>query len=109
MDILEKIKADYASKKMRKVEVPEWGATIYFNPLTLAERKQITAGHAKDDDGGMTVSLLIKKALDKDGKPIFDGSAETRAALEGGTDAAVITRIVTQMGSVQTHEEAKND
>lgn len=109
MDILQKIKADYDGKKMRKVAVPEWDAEIYFNPLTLAERKRIAKGHDPKDDAGLTVSLLIEKALDADGKRIFDGSAETRAALEGATDAAVIARVVTQMGAAQTHEEAKND
>lgn len=109
MDILEKIKADYASKTMRKIEVPEWGVDIYFNPLTLAERKHISTGHAPDDDGGITASMLIKKALDKDGKPIFKGDAVTRATLEGQTDAAVIARIVTKMGAAPTHQDAKKD
>ena len=48
-DILDRIKADYDSKKMRKVDVPEWGAVIFFNPLTLAERKRIGSEIAKKD------------------------------------------------------------
>ncbi|MEQ3631573.1 MAG: hypothetical protein ABNG97_09725 [Sulfitobacter sp.] len=107
-NLLDRIKADFEGKKMRKVAVPEWNTDIFFNPLTLSERKRIGKGHAKDDDAGLMVSLLIEKALDKDGKPIFESDALTRATLEGGADAGVVSRVVTAMGAQESQDEAKN-
>jgi hypothetical protein len=107
-DILSRIKADYDSKKMRKVPVPEWGVDIYYNPLTLSERKRIGAGHDKEDEAGLMVSLLIEKALDEDGNPVFESNAPTRATLEGESDSAVTSRIVTAMGAQETQDKAKN-
>jgi hypothetical protein len=107
-DILMAIKNDFDSKKSRCVDVPEWGRTIYFNPLTLAERKRIGAGHAASDEAGLMVSLLIEKSLDEAGKKIFASDAPTRAALEGNADAAVISRVVMAMGAQETQDEAKN-
>lgn len=108
-DLLAKITADFDKKKMRHVAVPEWDCTIYFNPLTLSERKRIATGHKPDDEAGLMVSLLIEKALDGEGKPLFQANANTRATLEGGADAAVVARVVTSMGAGETPAAAKKD
>jgi hypothetical protein len=108
-DILDRIKADYDSKKMRKVDVPEWGAVIFFNPLTLAERKRIGSGHDATDEAAIMVSLIMEKALDGEGFKIFAPGAATRATLEGGSDAAVVSRVVMAMGAAEKPADAKKD
>ena len=100
MDILGKITADFKSKLGRSVEVPEWGGTvIYYNPLTALERVQINKGVSEGDETVLFINLLITKALDGDGKQMFEDNAQTRAILEGGADFKVVTRIVTEMGA----------
>ena len=105
--ILAAIEADFNDHKMSKVEVPEWGGlTIFFDPLTLAEQRSITAGHG-EDQAAIAVSALLEKAKDKDGNPLFEGTAAERATLESKARATIVKRIMKAMGL--TDEEDAND
>ena len=84
---------------------------IYWNPLTLAERESIVAlagDNSSADDFALT--LMITKALDKDGKRLFqDGH---KASLRREVNASILQEIQLAMlnsGSEYKMEEAKAD
>lgn len=111
MDLLNTIKADFASKKNRTVKVPEWGnLVIHFDPLTARERVDINKGVSEGDEAGILINLLIFKAKDEQGKPLFEDNADTRAVLSSETDLSVMMRISKDMDKsvAKGAKEAKN-
>ena len=84
---------------------------IYWNPLTIAERESIVAksGDAGTNDD-FALNLMIQKALDKNGKRLFqDGH---RASLRREINAGVLQEIQLAMlnsGAQYKLEEAKAD
>lgn len=83
---------------------------VYWHPLTIAERESIQKKAGSDDAGDFALSLMIEKALDKDGKRLFaDGE---RAALRRDVEAGVLQEIQLAMltsGTESKVEEAKAD
>lgn len=81
---------------------------IYWHPLTIAERESIQKKSASDDAGDFALSLMLEKALDKDGKRLFqDGD---RAALRREVEVSILQEIQLAMltsGSETKVEEAK--
>lgn len=58
---------------VRSIEVPEWnGLKLYFTPLTTADM-QVAGSQGKDteDHHDRNIRLLINKAMDEQGKPLF--------------------------------------
>lgn len=85
--------------------------TVYWNPLTIAEREAIQKKTgANDDPNDFALALMIQKALDADGKRIFaDGD---KAALRREIEAAILQEIQLAMlesGSDKEVDEAKAD
>ena len=106
--LFDSIKSDFAAKAGRQIEVPEWKATLFYDPLTAKERRLINLGVADGDEAGMMINLLIHKMKDEKGAPVFPDDATTRSMLTTETDFQVITRIVTSMG-VQAESAAEVD
>jgi hypothetical protein len=81
---------------------------IYWHPLTIAERESIQKKSSGDDAGDFALSLMLEKALDKDGKRLFqDGD---RAALRREVEASILQEIQLAMltsGAETKVEEAK--
>ena len=81
---------------------------VYWHPLTIAERESIQKKVDSDDAGDFALGLMIEKALDKDGKRLFqDGE---RAALRRDVEANILQEIQLAMltsGSANKVEEAK--
>jgi len=81
---------------------------IYWHPLTIAERESIQKKVDSDDAGDFALGLMIEKALDKDGKRLFqDGE---RSVLRRDVEANVLQEIQIAMltsGSEKKVEEAK--
>lgn len=64
---------------------------IYWHPLTIAERESIQKKSDSEDANDFALSLMIEKALDKDGKRLFaDGE---RAALRRDVEASILQEI----------------
>lgn len=83
---------------------------IYWHPLTIAERESIQKSADSDDAGDFALGMMIRKALDADGKRLFqDGE---KAVLKNSVEAAVLQEIQLAMlssGAESNVEEAKAD
>jgi len=85
--------------------------TIFWHPLTIAERESIQkkAGNT-DDANNFALSLMIEKALDSKGKRLFaDGD---KATLRREVEAAILQEIQLAMlesGASKEVEEAEKD
>ena len=84
--------------------------TIFWHPLTIAEREAIQKKSGTEDANDFALQLLIEKALDKDGTRLFqDGD---KASLRREVAASVLQEIQLAMleaGSDKEVEEAKAD
>ena len=83
--------------------------TVYWHPLTIAERESIQKKTGNNDDANdFALALMIQKALDKDGVRLFqDGD---KAALRREVEAAVLQEIQLAMlesGTDKEVDEAK--
>ena len=84
---------------------------VYWNPLTIAERESIIAKSGDTASGDeFALNLMITKALDKDGKRLFqDGH---KASLRREVNAGALQDIQLAMlnsGAEYKLEEAKAD
>jgi hypothetical protein len=81
---------------------------VYWHPLTIAERESIQKKAGTDDAGDFALNLMIEKALDENGKRLFqDGE---KAVLKNAVEAAVLQDIQMAMltsGTENKVEEAK--
>ena len=82
--------------------------TVYWHPLTIAERESIQKKSMSEDANEFALQLMIEKSLDKDGARIFqDGD---RASLRREVEASILQEIQLAMieaGQTKEVEEAK--
>lgn len=90
-EITDKIKAHFEALGTREIPVPEWGITIYTTPVTVAERARIYGQGAKSNDQDFVARILVTKAKDRDGKPLF--TLEDQAVLLQKADSGVLIRV----------------
>ena len=65
--------------------------TVYWHPLTIAERESITKKSDTNDPNDFALALMITKALDKDGNRLFqDGD---KASLRREVEANILQEI----------------
>ena len=112
MEAIELLKNKFGVSQKYVYELKEGEQTvlkIYWNPLTIAERESIIAksgDSATSDD--FALNLMITKALDEDGKRLFqDGH---KASLRREINAGVLQDIQLAMlnsGAEYKLEEAK--
>ena len=83
--------------------------TVYWHPLTIAEREAIQK-KSSDDVNDYALQMMIEKALDEDGKRIFqDGD---KASLRTEVEVSVLEEIQLAMinaGADKGVSEAKAD
>ena len=84
--------------------------TVYWNPLTIAERESIQKKTNSDDANDFALQLMIEKAKDENGTRLFqDGD---RASLRREVEASVLQEIQLAMinaGADKEVKEAKAD
>ena len=79
--------------------------TVYWHPLTIAEREAIQKKTNTDDTNEYALQMMIEKALDVDGKRIFqDGD---NASLRREIEASVLEEIQLAMISAGADREVK--
>ena len=82
--------------------------SVYWHPLTIAERESITKKSNIDDTNDFALMLMIEKALDKDGARLFqDGD---KASLRREVEANILQEIQLAMinaGADKGVKEAK--
>ena len=78
--------------------------TVYWHPLTIAEREAIQK-KSSDDVNDYALQMMIEKALDEDGKRIFqDGD---KASLRREVEVTVLEEIQLAMISAGADKEVK--
>ncbi|WP_273281077.1 hypothetical protein [Pseudooceanicola atlanticus] len=100
-DILARLQQAHEQRHMVEVQVPEYGDTWYFPPLTLADHEIIRKGIKPSDDHALMVSGLIHMARHKDGSRVFDVPKEDRPKLRAELhrmEVHVLQRIMVQSG-----------
>ena len=112
MEAIELLKNKFGVQQKYLYELKDGDSTvleIYWNPLTIAERESIvgmSGDTASSED--FALNLMIQKALDKDGKRLFqDGH---RASLRREINAGILQEIQLAMlnsGAQYKLEEAK--
>jgi len=84
--------------------------TVYWHPLTIAEREAIQKKTGTEDTNDFALQMMIEKSLDKDGARLFqDGD---KASLRREIEASVLQEIQLAMinaGADKEVEEAKAD
>ena len=83
---------------------------VYWHPLTIAERESIQKKADAEDANDFALSMMIQKALDADGKRLFQDVE--KAVLKNAIDASVLQEIQMAMltsGAENKVEEAKAD
>ena len=84
--------------------------TVYWHPLTIAEREAIQKKTNSDDANDYALQMMIEKALDKEGAKLFqDGD---KASLRREVEASILQEIQLAMvnsGADKEVSEAKAD
>ena len=79
--------------------------TVYWHPLTIAERESIIKKSGTEDNNDYALQMMIEKALDKDGKRLFqDGD---KASLRREVSATILEEIQLAMITVGADKEVK--
>ena len=84
--------------------------SVYWHPLTIAEREAIQKKTNSDDTNDYALQMMIEKALDKEGTKLFqDGD---KASLRREVEASILQEIQLAMinaGADKEVKEAKAD
>ena len=79
--------------------------TVYWHPLTIAEREAIQKKTGTDDTNDSALQMMIEKELDKDGARLFqDGD---KASLRREISASILEEIQIAMITVGADKEVK--
>ena len=79
--------------------------SVYWHPLTIAEREAISKKTGTDDTNDYALQMMIEKALDEEGKRLFqDGD---KASLRREVSASILEEIEIAMITVGTDNEVK--
>jgi len=106
MEAIELLRNKFGVSQKYKYEVKDGEETvleIYWHPLTIAERESIMAKSKGDDENEFALNLMIEKALDNNGKKLFqDGH---KASLRREVNSTVLQNI--QMAMMTSGEDLK--
>jgi hypothetical protein len=106
---IDKVRSAYQARR-RKHVVKEWdNLEMYFGPLTAEDMESVkTRVKDPDSDYEQNILLLIHKARDKEGKPLF--AFGDKQVLMKESDLVVLQRAINFMWSgVPSLEEAREE
>ena len=79
--------------------------TVFWHPLTIAERESIQKKSGSEDANNYALQLMIEKALDEDGNRLFqDGD---KASLRREVEASILQEIQLAMINAGADKEVK--
>jgi hypothetical protein len=106
--VLDRATEHFSAQGRKSIDVPEWGCTVYYAPLTVMEKRRIfKPGLRPGDDQAVAVDALIEKARDEAGKPMF--TLDDRETLLRKVDAKVVERVaLALLGGATAEETEKN-
>ena len=79
--------------------------SVYWNPLTIAEREAIQKKSSSEDMNDYALQMMIEKAKDKDGAKLFqDGD---KASLRREIEASILEEIQLAMVNAGADKEVK--
>ena len=79
--------------------------SVYWHPLTIAEREAIQKKTNSDDTNDYALQMMIEKSLDKDGARLFqDGD---KASLRREVEASILEEIQLAMVNAGADKEVK--
>ena len=79
--------------------------SVYWHPLTIAERESISKKTGTDDTNDYALQMMIEKALDQDGTRLFqDGD---KASLRREVSASILEEIQIAMITIGSDKEVK--
>ncbi len=79
--------------------------SVYWHPLTIAEREAIQKKTGTDDNADYALQMMIEKSLDKEGARLFqDGD---KASLRREIEASILEQIQLAMLQAGTDKEVK--
>ena len=113
MSVIDRAKSHFESLGTQSIEVPEWKdddgkpTVIYWNPITLAEKKRLFQKSDNLNDVGILADIILMKAIDKDGKKLF--TLEDKIALMHKVDSDVLAKVATQIIQTITPDEVKKN
>ena len=79
--------------------------SVYWHPLTIAEREAISKKTGTDDTNDYALQMMIEKALDKDGTRLFQDV--DKASLRREVSESILEEIEIAMITVGTDKEVK--
>ena len=110
---IELLKNSFGVSQLYQHDVVKNGAivlSVYWHPLTIAERESISKKSNANDTNDFALALMIEKALDKDGNRLFqDGD---KASLRREVEANILQEIQLAMieaGQTKEVSEATAD
>jgi hypothetical protein len=111
MRAIDRAKDHFNSLHVKRIEVPEWGDdkgpfVVYTKPFTLRDQGKLQVASKNSNESEMLADLLIMKALDEKGDPLF--TIEDKVALRTNVDANVLARIAAQIMLAVPQELEKN-
>lgn len=111
MRTIEKARAHYQGKPVRKIEVPEWGddsgpLIIYAHPFTLRDQGKLAQYSNASNSSESLADLLIMKAMDEKGDALF--TIEDKHLLRTQVDASVVARIASEIMRIDFEDVEKN-
>lgn len=96
MSILDKAREHFASIETQRLNVPEWDVSVYWRPWTVNERQKVWgAVKASGKEAELSARVLITKAQDVDGKPLYTLNDLRTLCFE--VDSTVVERIALAM------------
>ena len=78
MSVIDIAKSHFENLGVQSIEVPEWkdehgnSTIIYWNPINLSEKNILFKKSDNLSDVSILADILVMKALDKDGKKLFN-------------------------------------
>ena len=113
MSVIDRAKSHFESLGTQSMEVPEWKdddgnpTVIYWNPITLAEKKRLFQKSDNLTDVGILADIVLMKALDKNEKKMFN--LEDKIALMHKVDSDVLAKVATKIIQNISPDEVKKN